>query len=74
MGIVKLHMPRHIYHRIFLPSNPNWRSNAALAFIQNLTLTYLTYFACTRYQFDSPKNGVEYLDPNMKTSRIVKLI
>lgn len=74
MGIVKLHLPRFIYHRVFLPTNLNWRSNTLLAAVQIYTITSLAYFACTRYKFQGPRNGVEYLDPNMKSSRIVKLL
>lgn len=74
MGIVKLHMPRFMYHRIFLPTNVNWRANSALAFVQNFTLTALLYFVSTRYEFAGPRNGVEYVDPSKKTSRIVPIL
>jgi hypothetical protein len=74
MGIVKLMMPRFMFYRKFNPVNRNWRSNCVVAFVQTGTLALLLYFGGTRYTFESPKRGYEYVDPARKTSRIIPLL
>lgn len=74
MGVVKLHLPRFIYHRQFLPSNRNWRRNVLVGIVQIPTLAYVFYTGMSRWQFQSPKMGKELIDDNATYYKAVRLL
>jgi hypothetical protein len=74
MGIVKLIVPRHIYHRIYLPANADWRKHAVLGLFQILLFSGLGFFTATKWEFRSPRRGFELIDPNKKYSRVIPII
>ncbi|CAG9330791.1 unnamed protein product [Blepharisma stoltei] len=74
MGVVKLHLPRNVYWRPWLPENRMWKRNGLLAAAQGFVLSYLLSSSLAHWEWASPKRGYQLVDPNADYAKPIRLL